>query len=107
MIIHLSTYHGEKFTTVTSWDQANQAARAIFKRDTWSDLVYQIIFDDGNETAGSIDLEPQSFHTRHQREIVTNHMRTFWGNVSKQKPGKYGLTQEDINFTKGLLNYLP
>lgn len=106
MKIILSNSDGKLFTTATSWSQANQAARAIFKRNFWSDLIYYIIFDDGKETAGSIDLEPASFHTRHQREIVTTHLQTFWGNVSKQKPGKYGLTEEDINFTKGLLNYL-
>lgn len=109
MTIHLSTNQGDKFTTVKSWEEANQAARAIFKRDNWSDLVYQIVFDDGIKTAGSIDLEPSSFHTRHQREIFTNHMRTFWSNVAKLKPqtAPYFVTQEDIDFTKSLLTYLP
>lgn len=108
MQIILSNSDGHKFTTARSWDEANQAARAIFKRNFWSDLYYQIIFDDGKETAGSIDLEPASYHTRHQREIVTNHMRTFWGNVAKLAPNKapYFYSEEDINFTKGLLNYL-
>ena len=95
-----------KFATVSSWDAANVAAKAVFKKQYWSDLYYDIIFDDGTQTSGSIDLEPYSFHKDHQNELFTWHLRTFWTAVSKQKPLPY-LTQEDIDFTANLLTYLP
>lgn len=107
MKIILSDYNGSKFATVTTWEKANEAAKAIYRRNRWSDLIYDIFFDDGTQTAGSIDLEPHSFHKPHQNQIFTTHLRTFWGNVSKQQPGKYGLTADDIQFCKTLLNYLP
>lgn len=106
MKITLSTDNGHIFTTVRDWNTANEAAKAIFKRKYWSDLYYDITFDDATQTAGSIDLEPQSFHKPHQENLFTWHLKTFWGNVSKETPKVY-LSQEYINECKNLLNYLP
>lgn len=107
MKIILSDDRGHKFATVTTWDKANEAVKAIFRRNRWSDLIYDIFFDDGTQTGGNIDLEPQSFHKPHQNEIFTTHLKTFWGNISKQQPGTWALTADDIQFCKNLLNYLP
>lgn len=106
MKILLFTSTTSLFATVTSWDAANVAAKAVFKKQYWSDLYYAIFFDDGTTTAGSIDLEPYSFHKDHQNELFTWHLRTFWTNVSKSNPMPH-LTQEDINFKANLLTYLP
>ena len=97
---------GSKFATVDNWSKANEAAKAIFKRNYWSDLYYEIFFEDGTQTCGSIDLEPASFHKPHQKTIFTTHLKTFWTNLSNVTPPKYGLTIEDIDFTKKLLTYL-
>lgn len=105
MKIILSDSKGATFAKVTNWSDANTAAKAIFKRQYWSDLYYDILFDDGTQTGGSIDLEPESFHKPHQKELFTTHLKTFWSNVSKTTPKPY-LTQKDINFCKTLLTYL-
>ncbi len=106
MTIVLFDSNGSTFASVTSFEMANVAAKAVFKRQFWSNLYYDIFFDDNTQTAGSIDLEPESFHKPHQNELFTWHLRTFWTNVSKSKPLPY-LTQEDIDFTAKLLTYLP
>lgn len=106
MKIILSTSTGTKFATVQSWEEANEAAKAIFKKDCWSDLYYDIFLNEDNHVSGSIDLEPQSFHKSHQNKIFTWHLKTFWSNISKATPKSY-LSQEDINYCKSLLNYLP
>lgn len=111
MKILLSSSTGSKFAEVDNFTNANVAAKAVFKCNYWSDLYYDILFDDGTQTAGSIDLEPQSFHKPHQNIIFTNHLKTWWGNVSRITPNEYGFmkgfTQEDIDFCKKLLTYLP
>lgn len=106
MKIILSTTDGNKFAEVNSWEKANEAAKAIFKRQYWSDIVYDIWMTDGTQVSGSIDLEPSCFHKPHQKNIITNHLKTFWTNVSKSSPKPY-LTQENIKFCKNLLKYLP
>lgn len=105
MKIILSNSNGSTFATVNNWQDANTAAKAIFKRQYWSDLYYDIFFQDGTQTAGSIDLEPASFHKPHQKELFTTHLKTFWGNISKATPKPY-LSQEDIDFCKNSLKYL-
>lgn len=107
MKIILSDSTGKKFTTLAEWEAANVAAKAIFKKQYWSDLYYEIFFNDGTEVTGSIDLEPKSFHDPHINKIFTNHLQTFWGNISKLQQPKYGLTSADIDFCKTLLTYIP
>lgn len=107
MKILLTTREGKIFTQVNTWDAANVAAKAVIKHFTYSDLYYSITFDNGEEVAGSIDLEPRSFHTPYWNCIVTKHLKTFWTNISKLPAPKYGLTQEDIEECKKLLQHLP
>lgn len=107
MNITLKSSDGHTFTVSRGWENANAAARAVFKRRYYSDLHYLIIFDDGDGIEGVIDLEPYDFHARHQREIVTTHLRTFWGNIAKIKPPHWGFTAADVERCKKLLTYLP
>lgn len=107
MQIILADSDNRQLAKVSSWDNANVAAKALFKKQYWSDLYYSIVFDDGNEISGSIDLEPQSFHAPHQNQIVTWHLKTFWGNISRAKLPRFPLTQQDIDECKKLLTYLP
>jgi len=106
MQITLTDSNGNRFAVTATWEAANIAAKAVFKRNYWSDLHYFIEFDDKQEVAGSIDLEPASFHQPHQNNIITWHLKTFWTNICKANPDRW-LTQEDINFFKHALNYLP
>lgn len=106
MKILLLDYKSSIFASVESWDAANIAAKAVLKRKYWSNLYYDIHFDDGTSTAGSIDLEPESFHKPHQNEIFTWHLRTFWTNISKAEPSP-NWTQKNIDFASKLLTYLP
>lgn len=105
MTITLSASNGNVFATVTSWAAANVAAKAIFKRQQYSDLYYLIDHPDVN-VMGSIDLEPESFHKPHQHKILTWHLKTFWGNVSKSQPNTL-MSQADIDFAKEVVAILP
>jgi len=102
MTIRLTDSNGNLFAQVQNWNNANLAAKSIFKRQYWSDLYYFIEFDDKHEAYGSIDLEPESFHKPHQKELFTWHLKTFWGNCSKAKP-QTGLSADDITYFKFLL----
>lgn len=106
MKIVLFDSNGNNFATVYNFEKANEAAKAVFKRKHWSNLYYDIFFDNGTQTSGSIDLEPQSFHKPHQTNIFTWHLKTFWGNISRLKEPKFGLTVEDINYCKWMLTQL-
>jgi len=103
----LSNDMGHKFASVNSWEDANVAAKAIFKRQYWSNLYYEIFFDDGETISGVIDLEPESFHKPHQNQIFTWHLKTFWGNISKLTKPYGGITMQDVEDCKKLLTYLP
>ena len=106
MKIELTSSNKKTFATLNSWEDANQATKAIFKRNFWSDLYYKITFEDGTIAKGVIDLEPQSFHKPHQNSILLTHCKTYWTNVSKTTPKPY-LLQCDIDYFKKLLKYLP
>jgi hypothetical protein len=108
MIIRLTDSRGSLFAQVASFEAANLAARAIWKRDKWSDIHYFIEFDDLQETHGSIDIEPHDFFARNQRQIITWHLKTFWGNIVKHGANlPYSISSEDISFFKFLLTKLP
>lgn len=110
MKIRLTDSDGKLFAEVQTWNKANEATRAIFKRKNWSDIYYFIEFDSQQEAYGSIDIEPYSFHARHQREIFTKHLKTFWTNcknIDIMKKPYYGITAEDQLFFKYLLTELP
>lgn len=106
MRIILTDSRGSQLADINTWENANIASKAIFKREHWSDIYYHIFFDDGTKANGSIDLEPYSFHKPHQKEIFTNHLRTFWTNVSKAVQ-RFDITQEDREYATQLLTYLP
>jgi len=80
-MITLTTTTGKLFATVETLQDADVVARAVIKRG-YSDLCYHIHETD---TAGSIDLEPYSFHAPHIKRIVSNHLQTFWGNIVKME----------------------
>lgn len=110
MEIRLTDSNGRLFAQVATWEDANAAIRAVFKRQRWSDIHYFIEFDSKQEAYGSIDIEPRSFHTHHQREIFTKHLKTVWGNLANLNPQKskiYGVSAEDKRFFRYLLTELP
>ena len=107
MRIQLTDSKGNLFAMLSNWDDANLAAKSIFKRDYWSDLYYSITFEDGESINGSIDLEPKSYHKPHQNNIILNHLKTYWGNISRLNSPQFGITKNDIKYFKGLLNRLP
>lgn len=105
MRITLTDSRGHKFASCASWEAANVAAKAIFKRQCWSDLYY-LIETDELTVNGSIDLEPKSFHKPHQHKIFTWHLKTFWGNVARSSPSGI-LSQSDIDFAAEVVAILP
>lgn len=107
MQIVLKSYAGT-FARVSSLQDADRCARYIIRRK-YSDIYYTLVFSDGHEIGGQIDLHPYSFHAPHIRQIFTTHVLTVWGNISKldKKPGfKYGYTPEDIQSAKEAFNKL-
>ena len=106
MKIRLTNSNGGLFAEVQTWQDANTAAKSIFKRQYWSDLYYFIEFDDSLEVYGSIDLEPASFHRPHQNELFTWHLKTFWGNCAKVTQPSPLISKDDIQYFKFLLTKL-
>jgi hypothetical protein len=117
MKIRLTTGTGSLFAQVSTWEQANIAAKAVFKRNKHSDLHYFIEFDEDwflgypavQETHGSIDLEPSDFHKPHQNNIFTWHLKTWWTNLSNANEHYskiMGISTEDKQFCKYLLTKL-
>jgi len=106
MNIKLTTTDGRLFANVDNWNDANIAAKSIFKRQYYSDLCYDITFDDGTQVNGSIDLEPQCFHKGHQNTIITTHLKTFWTNITEVKLPHFQITESDIKHFAFLLTKL-
>ena len=107
MKILITDSENKIFANVQSFDLANIAAKAILKKG-YSDLYYHITFNNGINYNGSIDLEPKSFHQDHINNIFLNHLKTYWGNVSRADLKKYPfITIEHIEECKKLLEYLP
>lgn len=110
MIIRLTDSRGNLFTQVNSFESANIAARAIWKKNNWSDIHYFIEFNDLQEVFGSIDIEPKEFFSRSQKNIITTHLKTFWNNIINATPEKkriYKISNDDILFFKHVLKQLP
>ena len=110
MIIRLTDSMGNLFTQVDNWELANIAAKAIWKREKWSDLFYFIEFDTKQEFYGAIDLEPRSHFAPVQNSIFTWHLKTFLSNMVKIEPQKakiFEVSKQDIQFFKYLLTELP
>jgi hypothetical protein len=109
MIIRLTDSRGSLFAEVSSFEAANVAAKAVWRRNNWSDIHYFIEFDDLQECHGSIDIEPHDFFAPNCSQIITWHLKTFWGNMVKHGLNKhpYAINSEDINYFKFLLTKLP
>ncbi len=106
MKITLVTSEGTLCGNASTWDNANAIAKAFLKRDLGSDLYYEIDF--GTEKAsGVIDMEPRSFHQSHINSIVTNHLKVWWGNVSRHNKPFPHITPEFKEKCKRLLTFLP
>jgi hypothetical protein len=93
------------FVKTDNFQDANIALKAILRRKKYSDVYYHIQ-DNNVDQIGSIDLEPESFHKPHQNRILSNHLLTFWTNISKMDKPKPGFTKSDIQYFTRLLNYL-
>lgn len=108
MQIILNSTFNTCFASVNSWEQANTAARAIWKRNKYSDIAYKITFDDGETASGTIDIEPKSHFAPVNRNILTWHLKTFWTNISKADRTRYPyVSEEEQEYFKKMLNYLP
>jgi len=102
MQITLRTSENNLIISTTDINKANEAEKAVFKRQYLSDIYYSLNIK-GLEQSGSIDLEPRMFWQREQNEIVSKHFNTYFGNISKLEPNKapYFFTIQDIeHFTK-------
>jgi hypothetical protein len=100
--IVLSSSDGKVFVDTTSVDKANEGLKGVWKRKRYSDVYYDITFDDGFELSGSIDLEPHSFHKGHEDKILTWHLNTFWNNVARSDKGY--ISQEHKDYAKNIVD---
>jgi hypothetical protein len=100
--VELEDSMGNKFFEGKSIAAADEAMYHIWKRGNWSDVQYEIEFEDGSEVEGSIDLEPKSFHAEHKKNILSWHLQTYWGNVSKTD--KPYIQPEMKEFAKNLIS---
>jgi hypothetical protein len=73
----------QKYTDY-DYDGANDKMRWILDNKKFSDLNYNIQFEDGETLSGVIDCEPREFFDGVSNPL-TRHLNTFWGNVAKGK----------------------
>lgn len=66
------------------YDGANDKMRWLLDNKKFSDLNYNIEFEDGETLSGVIDCEPREFF-KGVANPFTRHLNTFWGNVAKGK----------------------
>jgi ribosomal protein L24 len=76
-------------TKYTDYDynSANDRMRWLLDNKDFSDLNYNIEFEDGETLGGVIDCEPRDFFDNVNNPL-TRHLNTFWGNVAKSN-GKF------------------
>jgi hypothetical protein len=67
-----------------SFLEADKKMRFILDNERFSDLNYNIEFEDGETLGGIIDCEPRDFFDNVSNPF-TRHINTFWGNVAKGK----------------------
>lgn len=103
----LSDDNDKVFIDTPSMAQANEVLYGIWNSNKYSDVIYEITFEDGKEISGSIDLEPHSFHKGHEKKILTWHLLTYYNNVAKISSLDYvGDVKEHIEMAKDLVkNY--
>lgn len=100
--IVLTDSDGKPFIGTSTFKSANEALKKVWENNKHSDAKYKIEWQDGETLSGSIDLEPHDFHSSHKDNILSWHLKTFWGNVSKSDVKPY-LSQEEINEAKNLV----
>lgn len=74
------------------YDGANDKMRWLLDNKKFSDLNYNIEFEDGETLSGVIDCEPREFF-KGVANPFTRHLNTFWGYVAKGK-GAFMGTEE-------------
>lgn len=100
MTIQLTSSNGNLLLPMCNdFNKANQIAKALIRKG-YSD-VYYIIEQGELSLEGSIDLEPQSFHAPHLNKVVTNHLETWLGNVSKLT-ANWQFNEKDIQLFKSM-----
>lgn len=105
MTITLLNSNNRIFAVACSWEMANRLAKKFFIKNLGSDLYYAIDLG-AEQAAGSIDLEPRSFHEGHKDSIITTHLATWWGNIAKLTKPTFGIETEFVEQCKRLLSYL-
>jgi hypothetical protein len=102
--VELKTLDGKDFYEGINIQDADAALYHIWKRKKYSDVAYEIEFENGTELEGSIDLEPHDFHADHKHHILSWHIKNLWKNISESNYSF--ISQEDKDFGKDLIeNY--
>jgi len=102
----LSDDNEKVFVDTPSMVQANEVLYGIWNSNKYSDVYYDITFEDGKEISGSIDLEPHSFHKGHEKKILTWHLLTFYNNLAKLSSLNYIYGETTVEDAKDLVkNY--
>lgn len=102
--ITLTSSNQGVFIKTDNFKDANIALKAILRRKYYSDVYYHIKAIDMDQS-GSIDMEPEMFHKPHQDRILSNHLLTFWTNISQLDKPKMGFSQLDIEYFTKLLKF--
>lgn len=101
--ITLSTYDNSVFAkNIASFAKANEVIYFVWKSGKYSNVRYKLEYQDGETIEGVIDIEPKEFHAPHKNNILSWHLKTYWGNVAKSSPLPY-LPQSYIDEAKELI----
>ncbi len=101
--ITLSTYDNSVFAkNLLSFEKANEVIYFVWKSGKYSNVRYKLEYQDGETIEGVIDIEPKEFHAPHKNNILSWHLKTYWGNVAKSSALPY-LPQKFIDEAKELV----
>lgn len=102
--ITLSTYDHSVFAkNLPSFEKANEVIYFVWKSGKYSNVRYKLEYQDGETIEGVIDIEPKEFHAPHKNNILSWHLKTYWGNVAKSSALPY-LPQKFIDEAKELVS---
>lgn len=88
-----------------NYERADNFLFDLIKQQRHSDCTYKIVFKDGREVAGSIDMEPYS-HWEGNTNPFTWYINTYWPNVAKSKAMGEAIPQSYIDEAKDIVaNY--
>lgn len=76
------------------YDSANDKMRWLLDNKKFSNLNYDIEFEDGETLGGVIDCEPREFFDNVSNPL-TRHLNDFWGNVAKSKGAFVGAEEAE------------